>query len=74
MGKQFFTSGTLSGFQYERRNNTTPRRTESASEMKRNKADEDLVIEDNTVYEIDRECYERLKRQRKRKVQDRKNI
>jgi len=25
------------------------------------------VIEDNTIYEIDRECYERLKRHKKRK-------
>ncbi len=30
------------------------------------KSDDDLVIEENTVYEIDRECYERLKRQRRR--------
>lgn len=28
------------------------------------KRDEDLIIDDNTVYEIDRDCYERLKKQR----------
>ncbi|NLK75409.1 MAG: hypothetical protein GX288_09000 [Clostridiales bacterium] len=28
------------------------------------KNDEDLIIEDNTVYEIDRECYERLMKQK----------
>jgi hypothetical protein len=31
------------------------------------KRDEDLIIEDNTVYEIDRECYERLKGRKRRK-------
>jgi len=32
------------------------------------KNDEDLVIEDNTIYEIDRECMERLKRNKKRLI------
>lgn len=30
------------------------------------KRDEDLIIEENTIYEIDRNCVERLKRNRKR--------
>lgn len=30
------------------------------------KSDEDLIIEENTIYEIDRDCIERLKRNRKR--------
>lgn len=29
--------------------------------------DEDLIVEENTIYEIDRECYERLKKKRKSK-------
>ncbi|NLO09425.1 MAG: hypothetical protein GX129_06090 [Clostridiales bacterium] len=32
----------------------------------KNKNDEDLIIEENTIYEIDRNCVERLKRNRKR--------
>jgi len=32
------------------------------------KSDEDLVIEENTIYEIDRECVERLKRNKKRLI------
>ncbi len=31
------------------------------------KRDEDLIIEENTIYEIDRDCYDRLKKQRKRR-------
>lgn len=74
MGKHFFASGTISGFQFDHRNQANQRRTVSNEEIKRSKSDEDLVIEDNTIYEIDRECYERLKRQRKRRVQERKRI
>lgn len=32
------------------------------------KSDEDLIIEENTIYEIDRECVERLKRNKKRLI------
>lgn len=32
------------------------------------KSDEDLIIEENTIYEIDRDCIERLKRSRKRLI------
>ncbi|MDD4113949.1 MAG: hypothetical protein PHC56_13100 [Herbinix sp.] len=31
-----------------------------------NKRDDDLIIEENTIYEIDRSCVERLKRNRRR--------
>ena len=31
-----------------------------------NKIYDDLIIEENTIYEIDRKCVERLKRNRKR--------
>lgn len=41
---------------------------------RKQKDDTDLIIEDNTVYEIDRECYERLKRQRRRKTQEKKPV
>lgn len=33
-----------------------------------NKKDEDLIIDENTVYEIDRNCMERLKKNRKRLI------
>lgn len=36
------------------------------NEISRSKRDEDLIIEENTIYEIDRDCVERLKRNRKR--------
>lgn len=42
--------------------------------MKKKRDDTDLIIEDNTVYEIDRECYERLRKQRKRKSQEKKLV
>lgn len=32
------------------------------------KSDDDLIIEENTICEIDRECLERLKRNRKRLI------
>ncbi len=35
-------------------------------EIFKGKNDEDLIIEENTIYEIDRDCVERLKRSRKR--------
>lgn len=36
-------------------------------DIKDSKGREDLIIEENTVYEIDRECYERMRRQKKKK-------
>jgi hypothetical protein len=41
---------------------------------RKQKDDRDLIVEDNTIYEIDRECYERLKRQRKRKLQEKRTV
>jgi hypothetical protein len=67
MGEQFYRTGRPSGFQYEKNSigqgNTEVNETSGKSRQK----DEDLIIEGNTIYEIDRECYERLKRQKKRK-------
>lgn len=66
MGKQ--------GFQFE---NGIKGMSQGNNEMNENskvkKKDEDLVIEENTIYEIDRECYERLKKQKKNKVQEKRN-
>jgi hypothetical protein len=35
-------------------------------EFPKKREDDDLIIEENTIYEIDRECVERLKRNKKR--------
>jgi hypothetical protein len=68
MSNQFYRPANSSGFQFD--NNNVARDKKDSNEIvnKRNKRDEDLIIEDNTIYEIDRECYERMKRQRKRRV------
>ncbi|HWT26797.1 MAG TPA: hypothetical protein VN131_02555 [Mobilitalea sp.] len=68
MGDQFYYSGGTSGFQYEKHNNIKREDINSNTPVRKNsRRDDDLIIEDNTVYEIDRECYERLRRQKKKK-------
>jgi hypothetical protein len=68
MGGQFYRSGKPSGFQYEKQGEQAKGNTNSNEiNQKLREIDEDLIIEENTIYEIDRECYERLKRQKKRK-------
>lgn len=42
-------------------------------DIKASKGKEDLIIEENTIYEIDRECYERMKRQKKKKTSNYKS-
>ena len=65
MGDQFYRSGRTSGNQYEMKKDSTQRRA-PVNETKNKGKDDDLIIEENTVYEIDRECYERLNRQKRR--------
>lgn len=66
MDNRSFNPGN-NGFQYGRRedilNNSSTRRTEPLAQKK----DEDLIIEENTIYEIDRDCFDRLKRQKKKR-------
>ncbi len=68
MNGKYNPSGKPSGFQYEKpmtpskENNNYLNQVNRISEM-----EDDLIFEDNTVYEIDRECFERLKRQRKKR-------
>lgn len=65
-GKNYH-SGKPTGFQYGR--HSTLRRTDTGirqTEKNITRNDDDLIIDENTVYEIDRECYERLKRLKKR--------
>ena len=68
MNGNYNPSGKPSGFQYEKPK-TPAKENSSLINPFSNSIDmeDDLIIEDNTVYEIDRECFERLKRQRKKK-------
>lgn len=67
MGGQYFSSGKSSGFPYDKQKITKQGYIDAKDVVRKNsKSDEDLIIEDNTIYEVDRDCYERLKRQRKR--------
>lgn len=57
--------GFLFGKQQDSSNDTNPSGRNGKSVDRR---DDDLIIEDNTVYEIDRDCFERLKKQKKRQI------
>ncbi len=65
MGDQFYRSGRSSGKQHQTKKDPIQRRR-LINEVNNKSKDDDLVIEENTVYEIDRECYERLNRQKRR--------
>lgn len=66
MKNLLYSAGDASGFQYEGRNNSASEKAEANKAVKKvRRKDEDLIIEENTIYEIDRECYERLKKQKK---------
>ncbi len=60
------SSGNPSGFQYAKKNNSRQINTVSRQSIKNTRDNDDLIIEENTIYEIDRECYERMKRQKRR--------
>lgn len=67
MNGKFYSSGRPSGFQYDAQKTPSQQRKDiPITEYSSLEKEDDLIFEDNTVYEIDRECYERLKRQRKR--------
>ncbi|MDF2543560.1 MAG: hypothetical protein K0S47_3278 [Herbinix sp.] len=70
MANQFFRPGYNSGFRYEKQNNTNMNNNNNRDYTKETdgrypQRDDDLIIEDNTVYEIDRGCYEKLKKQKR---------
>lgn len=66
MGGSFNRSGETTRFQYSKGNNTSREYVNANEEDKKlRERDSDLVIEDNTIYEVDRDCYERLKRLKK---------
>ncbi len=67
MGEQFYRFGKSTAAGFENQNDWAKDKSGSSNPSRNLKdTDEDLIIEENTVYEIDRECYERLKKQRKR--------
>ncbi len=56
------------GYRYGKQEETTKEGTETNGKASiTRKRDEDLIIEENTIYEIDRDCFDRLKKQKKRK-------
>jgi hypothetical protein len=56
------------GFPYVKKDGTTKDRTDSNGKASiERKRDEDLIIEENTIYEIDRDCFDRLKKQKKKR-------
>lgn len=67
MRDKFHRPGKLSGVQFDNKNASMKGKSESADALEAAKRkDDDLVIEGNTVYEIDRDCFERTKKQKKR--------
>lgn len=68
MKHTFYHSGNTPGFPYENSNNSWYKKEKLDNFIKKIPGkDDDLVIEDNTIYEIDRECMEKLKRSKRRK-------
>jgi len=68
MESQYFRPEDSSRHLYANNNNTnSDDNFDQKKERRENLKDEDLIIEDNTVYEIDRACYERLRNQKRRK-------
>ncbi len=67
MDNQLNRPRNSSGFQYAKNVSNDLQKTKIGGGQGSNKRDEDLIIEDNTIYEIDRECYERVKKQKRRK-------
>ncbi len=67
MGDSSYRSGDSSGFKYENRNySINDKNKNNEAEKKTQNKDRDLIIEENTVYEIDRECMERLKNKKRK--------
>ena len=67
MNGKYYPSGKPSGFQYDKPMTPFKENNNLPPSLKSSEMEDDLIIEDNTVYEIDRECFERLKKQRKKR-------
>jgi len=67
MGEKFRSSGKPTGYQYGNQYKVIKNKANVNDVYTKQKGkDDDLIIEENTIYEIDRECYERTKKQKKR--------
>ncbi len=67
MDNQYFGPGN-NGYRYGKRDDTTKEGTDGKGNASiARKRDEDLIIDENTIYEIDRDCYDRLRKQKRRK-------
>ena len=66
MENLFFDPGN-NGFQNIKRDEGLSNSSTIGKERIARNKDEDLIIEENTIYEIDRDCFERLKRQKKKR-------
>jgi hypothetical protein len=67
MENRRYNSGRHSGYHYERVMNQGKRKSITEENSYPQKMDDDLIIEDNTIYEIDRECFERSKKQKRKR-------
>ena len=68
MGNQFYHPDNNDGFKYDKgKLSKGEASTKDVNLKNTGKKDEDLIIEDNTIYEVDRDCFERLKKQKKKK-------
>ncbi len=68
MKHTFYHSGNTPGFSYENSNYPWNKKDNIDNFITKIPGkDDDLIIEDNTIYEIDRDCIEKLKKLKKRK-------
>jgi hypothetical protein len=68
MNRQIYPSGKPSGSLYEKQKTNTNDYNGIRNSINTSEGiEDDLIIEENTVYEIDRECFERLKRKRNKR-------
>ncbi len=66
MDNLFFSPGN-NGFQNIKSGDNSGNNSTKRLEPIARKRDDDLIIEENTIYEIDRDCFDRLKKQKKKK-------
>lgn len=66
MNHTFYHSGEESGSPYVKNKRKSAMENDLLVKKVPGK-DDDLIIEDNTIYEIDRDCYERLRRQKRKR-------
>lgn len=67
MSGQYSHYGKSDRYDYDKQKKILPE-TDSGKEYSiQRERDADLIIDDNTIYEIDRECFERMKKQKRRR-------